>query len=265
MDTSTGKLMLKIPKAHRHPINKLCMLTPSLMTTGDDEGLVKLWDMRTNKVAQEYHSHDDFVADILFSESASSLVVAGGDGKISVHDIRQASKASATSDVLDDELLSLSLVKEGKQLIAGSQSGALYLWKWGEWTAAEDKWIGHPSSVDTMCKLDDQAICTGGSDGLLRLVSLEPHRFEGILGDHGEDFPIERVRLAHDQRYLGSCGHDMRIQFWDVAFLFDDENSKDSMTFNEGIKRSAGDDKGNDQEPPGKRVKKPHGDFFGDL
>jgi WD40 repeat protein len=97
-------------------------------------------------------------------------------------------------------------------------------------------------------------VCTGGSDGLLRLVSISPTRkFQGVLGDHGEDFPIERVRLSHDEHYLASCGHDLQLRFWDTNFLFDASSGEN--------KRGLQDD---EQSKPLKRSKT-RGQFFQDL
>jgi WD40 repeat protein len=106
------------------------------------------------------------------------------------------------------------------------------MWDWNNWDTAT-KWIGHPSSVDSICKLDENAICTGGSDGLLRLISIAPQNFEGILGDHGQDFPIECVKMNHDDKFLGSCGHDLQLRFWNVQFLFDNEDKEEEREENE--------------------------------
>ncbi|KAI8099983.1 carbonic anhydrase [Halteromyces radiatus] len=175
---------------------------------------------------------------------------------LSVHDIRKLDKKVATC-ILDDELLSLTTIKHDHQVVVGSQSGALYFWEWGEWTKVKDKWVGHPSSVDTLCKLDEDTICTGGNDGLLRLVSVSPqYQFEGIIGDHGEDFPVERVRLSHDGPLLdeesspicllGSCGHDMQLRFWDIGYLYGpDSDQSDDGTEN--------DDRNNDSTSTKKR------------
>lgn len=55
------------------------------------------------------------------------------------------------------------------------------------------------------------------------LVSILPNQFHGVLGDHGEDMPIENLKLSHDKKYLVSSGHDDKLQFWDVAHLFQEE------------------------------------------
>lgn len=173
--------------------------------------------MRTCKATGEYKVHEDFVADMKYKQS--NLLVAGGDGLLSIHDIR-TDKTMVTEE-LDDELLSMTVL--GENVIAGSQSGALYMWQWNVWDTAK-KWIGHPSSVDSICNIDENAICTGASDGLLRLISISPQNFEGVLGDHGQDFPIESVKLSN--HILGSCGHDLQLRFWNIDFLFDDKKRK---------------------------------------
>jgi WD40 repeat protein len=90
--------------------------------------------------------------------------------------------------------------------------------------------------------LDEEVICTGGSDGLLRLISVQPYQCEGVLGDHGEDFPIECVKMDHHQQYLASCGHDLQLRFWNVQFLFDETTT---------LKRSFEQE---DDEPVSKRM-----------
>lgn len=62
----------------------------------------------------------------------------------------------------------------------------------------------------------------------------------GVVGQH-EDFPIECIRLAPETvehknpsdslHILASCSHDNLIKFWDVEYLFeDDEGSCLSFT-----------------------------------
>ncbi|SAM01719.1 hypothetical protein [Absidia glauca] len=280
LDSSTGRLLMKIPKAHRYPINKIQALDLNRIATGDDEGIIKIWDMRTPPtVAQQYTVHDDFISDMTFNQGKSTLVAAGGDGVLSIHDTRKLDKKVATC-VLDDELLTLTTIKNEEQVVAGSQSGALYFWQWGEWTTVKDRWLGHPCSVDTLCQLDQDTLCTGGNDGLLRLVSVSPHyKFEGILGDHGEDFPVERVRLSNQGgdaslALLGSCGHDLNLRFWDIGDLYDGDSDDGSDHKGGDDKQEEGDlvrnnKRHDDSLPPQgghtKRMKHNQNDFFLDL
>lgn len=54
-----------------------------------------------------------------------------------------------------------------------------------------------------------------------------PNKFEGVIGDHGEEFPIERIRLADNKKYMGSCAHDNSVHFWDVAHLFEEDGAEE--------------------------------------
>lgn len=169
-------------------------------------------------------------------------------------------------------------------MVAGSQSGALYIWQWGEWASVKDRWLGHPCSVDTLCRLDQDTLCTGGNDGLLRLVSVSPqYKFEGILGDHGEDFPVERVRFTNQDdpaslALLGSCGHDLNLRFWDIGDLYgSDDDDEDGVEDTDddvfGSNKPPDDVLGSSKRPDDslttaghtKRVKHNHQDFFVDL
>ena len=189
-----------------------------------------------------------------------------GDGYLSTWDIRKPDVA-AMSDQIEDELLSIELVKNGKKAIVGTQDGVLSLWSWGDWGDYNDRIIGHPNSIEAICKLDEDSIATGSSDGIIRLVTILPNGFHGTLGDHGEDMPIENLRLSHDKKYLVSSGHDDKLQFWDVAHLFaeeeenaaleeDKEEAKDEVIAEEKAESDDGWGTDSDDEKDKKKRKK---------
>lgn len=103
---------------------------------------------------------------------------------MSTWDIRKPDVV-AMSDQMEDELLSIALMKvnkskveriatinsiakNDKKAVVGTQEGVLTLWSWGDWGDYNDRIIGHPNSIDAICKLDEDTICTGSSDGLIR-------------------------------------------------------------------------------------------------
>ncbi|KAI8140985.1 WD40-repeat-containing domain protein [Fennellomyces sp. T-0311] len=222
LDTETGKVIHTKENAHENPLNALLCLNENMLATGDDQGVIKLWDNRKADPVMVYTEHEDFIADMTFRAGKKTLVAVGGDGYLSTWDIRKPNVA-AMSDNMEDELLSIALVKNGSKAIVGSQEGVLSLWSWGDWGDYNDRIMGHPNSIDTICKLDEDTICTGSSDGIIRIVSVLPNQFHGVIGDHGEDMPIEHIRLCHDKKYLLSSGHDSALRFWDVAYLFEED------------------------------------------
>lgn len=44
-----------------------------------------------------------------------------------------------------------------------------------------------------------------------------PNKFTRALGEHGENFPIECVKITHDEEFVASCSHDSTVRFWSLA------------------------------------------------
>lgn len=57
-----------------------------------------------------YTEHEDYIADMTFSKEHKTLLAVGGDGYLSTWDIRKPN-VLAMSDQIEDELLSIELVK----------------------------------------------------------------------------------------------------------------------------------------------------------
>lgn len=66
-------------------------------------------------------------------------------------------------------------------------------------------------------------------------MGILPNQFHGVLGDHGENMPIENLKLSHDKKYLVSSGHDDKLQFWDVAHLFQEDPGEEDEEDNDTI------------------------------
>jgi hypothetical protein len=67
---------------------------------------------------------------------------------------------------------------------------------------------------------------------MIRIVQLHPNKLLGLVGQH-QDFPVECIKLApttvtHEvatdsPHVMASCSHDNRIKFWDVGYLFEED------------------------------------------
>ncbi|KAJ3090819.1 WD domain repeat-containing protein 55 [Quaeritorhiza haematococci] len=131
------------------------------------------------------------------------------------------------SENQDDELLSVTVLKDTKKAVVGTQDGVLSIFSWGDWGDCTDRFPGHPSSIESIAKLDESTIATGSSDGLVRVVSILPNKLAGVIGAHDEGFPVEKIGLSRDGRWLGSCSHDCTVQFWDVEQFMSSNNGDD--------------------------------------
>jgi len=111
-------------------------------------------------------------------------------------------------------------------VVCGSQDGILDIYSWGQWADISDRFPGHPNSIDTLAVINEEMLLTGSSDGLIRVVSIHPNKLLGVVGEHA-DFPIERIKLSPNNKYVASCSHDDTVKFWNVEYLFDPEGSDD--------------------------------------
>ena len=231
IDCSQGKTVWTCFNAHDGiTINRVSMclsedFSPLTLLSGDENGTIKLWDCREKPDAAKFSfpgSHLDFVSDFCYSSDDKRLLTTGGDGTLSVFDLRRIErvKGEARSEEMETELLSVLLMKNGKKVVCGTNEGPIAIFKYGTWDLPVDSITGHPHSVDCLLKLDEDTMLTGSSDGIIRIVRVQPHKLLGVIGFH-DDFPVERMKFAFDKRFVASCSHDNIVRFWDTGFLVD--------------------------------------------
>lgn len=190
------------------------------------------------------HDHKDYVSSMCTVEGSSEqLFSAGADGKLGVWDLREGSdgsdpvlKLKAISIGTDDELLSVCALRGGRKVVCGTSEGVLNVYSSKNWSDYSERIPGHPLSVESMIKVDEDTILTGSIDGIIRVVQIQPGKLLGIVGDHG-DLPIERLSVSCDQRQLASCSHDDYIRIHDVAYLYHEEEENEGDKKEEVVKK----------------------------
>jgi WD40 repeat protein len=218
LDT-TGKISWRAANAHGAPVNCLKAGPPRVFVSGDDDGVLKVWDVRqAQRPVLSLDCHQDFVSEVAFNAGYTRAISAGGDGSICAINLR-AGKIQKKSELLEDEQLSVAIMKGGKKVVTGTQTGVLNIWTWGKWEDISDRFPGHPQSVQSIVKIDEDTLLTGSSDGIIRIVQIHPNKLLGMVGEHEEDFPIEKLCLTRDRRIVSSISHDNCVRLWSVAHL----------------------------------------------
>jgi WD40 repeat protein len=249
----TGTKVLQIDDAHDDPINKCILLSGlgradgTMIATGDDSGCVKIWDTRisdNNNSPMSWKIHEDFISGLCYNHDASTLLSVSGDGTLCAYDIRKSTN-SFRSDEQESELLCVQCIKGGKKVICGTQDGVILIFSWGRWGDCSDRYPGHPNTIDCMLKIDESTIFTGSSDGLVRVVALQPNMILGVVGDH-EDFPVEGIKTTNDRRLLGSFAHDEVLRFWDISMFADDDDNDIDNEEEQAIEMDEDDDNDKD-------------------
>ncbi|KAG0704181.1 WD40-repeat-containing domain protein [Suillus ampliporus] len=199
IDTTTGTVSETRKDVHDSPVNRIKRLMPQMLGTGDDDGVIKLWDPRKSDPIRSYTHHYDFISDFLWLDDKKQLITTSGS-----------------------------------KVVVGTQMGILSVFNRSHgWGDCVDRVPGHPQSIDALCTLPSSypsshsTILTGSSDGLLRAVQLFPTKLLGVVADHGS-FPIERIAvdLGGEGRWVGSAGHDDTLKMTDLRA--GDEAAEDS-------------------------------------
>ncbi|KAJ7130196.1 WD40-repeat-containing domain protein [Mycena epipterygia] len=205
IDTTTADIVETRAGAHDDPINRIKHIMPWLFATGDDAGVIKLWDPRQQESIRTHRQHFDYITDFLWLPDKHHLLATSGDGTLSVMDVRSKKTTPfAQSEDQDDELLSATTIKSGAKVVVGTQLGILSIFNRSSgYGDCVDRVPGHPSSIDALCALPvipgvdtESTILTGSSDGFVRAVQVLPTKLLGVVADHGE-LPVERIAVGH--------------------------------------------------------------------
>ncbi|XP_024018957.1 WD repeat-containing protein 55 [Morus notabilis] len=217
-DVETGSPIARLEDAHGEAINKIINIKESTIASGDDGGCIKVWDTRQRSCCNTFNAHTDYVSDMTFASDSMRLLGTSGDGTLSVCNLRR-NKVQSQSEFSEDELLSVVIVKNGRKVVCGSQTGTLLLYSWGYFKDCSDRFVDlSPNSIDALLKLDEDRIITGSENGLINLVNILPNRIIQPIAEHSE-YPIERLAFSHDKKFLGSVAHDQMLKIWDLDEL----------------------------------------------
>lgn len=63
---ASGKVVHLIKKAHPHPINRVIFGNDTLLFSGDDEGMVKVWDLRSSECIFEGKDQSEAITGLIF-------------------------------------------------------------------------------------------------------------------------------------------------------------------------------------------------------
>ncbi|KAL4349598.1 hypothetical protein AHAS_Ahas10G0058000 [Arachis hypogaea] len=214
-DVETGATIARLDNAHEAAVNRLINLTESTVASGDDDGCIKVWDTRERSCCNTFDVHEDYISDMTFASDAMKLLATSGDGTLSVCNLRR-NKVQVQSEFSEDELLSVVIMKNGRKVVCGSQTGVLLLYSWGCFKDCSDRFVDlSPNSIDTMLKLDEDRIITGSENGIINLVGILPNRILQPIAEHSE-YPVECLAFSHDRKFLGSIAHDQMLKLWDL-------------------------------------------------
>ena len=88
MDAETSSVSYHIKDAHESPLYSLCPIDEYLVATGDDDGVVKIWDFRRKESIFDFKTGEQTVTSLIADERKKTLASSVNDGSIAGFNIR---------------------------------------------------------------------------------------------------------------------------------------------------------------------------------
>jgi WD40 repeat protein len=110
--------VLTLPNAHPSAIYTLKYIDENLVVSGDDDGEINIWDLRTAQSAYQVHEQrEGTVTDFVWDQARNFLLSTSTYGTLAVYDLRKPAQAKdklyAMSDEMDEEMNCIALISVG--------------------------------------------------------------------------------------------------------------------------------------------------------
>lgn len=190
------------------------------MATSDQDGCLKIWDLRSFQCVFEVHEQEDGITGIALDKPREKLLTSSTDGTLAVFDLKSKDPLYALSDNMEEELTGVEIIKEGKYVTTSTQEGNLYIFKWDWFGDCKDRIPIHKSGIEKLVKYNEDHVLTGGEDGFLRAFSFYPNQIAANFGAHADDldeaYPILGVGVSHCRKFAATVSHDSSVKFFDL-------------------------------------------------
>ncbi len=95
--------------------------------SGDDEGSVTVWDVKTGKIKQSFHVSEGEINALALSPDRKTIAIGEQSGNVQLWDIQAERKVGSLSGHTD-EVRSVAFSPDGKRIVSGSDDGTFRLW-----------------------------------------------------------------------------------------------------------------------------------------
>ncbi|KAK4467840.1 hypothetical protein MN116_008762 [Schistosoma mekongi] len=238
-------------KAHgKSPISSILVLEHGQWITGDEDGIIKMWDARKsgpvsvmipdvgNRFDELFNSINAMT--VSSNDSHGTLLAAVDDGTLAVYNIRRR-RFEMCSETLGFSARTLTIVKNNTKVLVGSDEGVVSVFNWNEFGNICDRFPIHPlrpskqgqartavsgvNSVEKIVKITEDIVAVATDDGVISAITILPNRLLGCVGYHtdsansdasGADcltlsvHPTENIIAS---TYPANCS----VKFWDTS------------------------------------------------
>ncbi len=185
-----------------------------ILLVGTSTGGVHVIDLNTRKEIRLLQYHQQGIFDIQYSEKNNLLVLAAGDGVISLCRLSDFSLIKQIK-LCDQKLRSVAFNSSENKIAVGCGDGKVVLISI-ENLSVENSLQAHKEnwSCNVVKFLSDQLLLSGGRDAIMNVVSIDDSNLvvSEIIAAH--NYAIYDIKLAPDGNYFATASRDKSVKIW---------------------------------------------------
>jgi serine/threonine protein kinase/WD40 repeat protein len=182
--------------------------------SGDREGTVRLWDLRSGAEVRRLPDHAGIVYAVAFSPDGGKVVSGGDDNLLRLSDAATG-KEIRTFVGHEKGVVRLTFSPDGKLLLSGDWGGALRLWD-VESGKELRQFEGHTDMIHAVAFAPDgKTAASGSGDGTLRLW--DPKTGKQLRSIDAAAGSVTGVAFSPDGRQVLTSHFDGALRWWDVS------------------------------------------------
>ncbi|MBI3409375.1 MAG: protein kinase [Planctomycetes bacterium] len=202
------------PVLHHESAASIVAFSPKgdLILTGTDQGIAKLWDVKTGKLRGKPFFHQTAIVSAAFSPSGEVFYTASDDGKLCLW--RTADQTPVFPCALAASIRAGAFSHDGTKIILGTKKGVrLYDATCG---TILDPPFGERETISAVAfSLDDRLVLAVSDNGAVQLWDTQSRKRFGSTLSHV--MPVHVAIFSPDDRFVLTGSQDRRARLWDVA------------------------------------------------
>jgi WD40 repeat protein len=214
-------------KAHRDGnfVTALSIIDENTFATGDEDGVVNVWDIRANGCRFSLKKTEDSINSIITINNNSNqptLACASGDGSLTIIDL-STKKMVIQSEPYKSLLTSCVTMKRKTKVVCGTGEGSLITFNTGDYSVYNDEFpcVDKGAAINRLVPVTENIIISALDNGKIRATNLFPNCHLGIVGHH-QDMSVDLLDISDNGHLIASTSYFSNIvKFWNIEFFED--------------------------------------------